>query len=74
MLVAWFLILILPGQDHPVLRGPFLAITDCLEVRLYFESEGHLTGGCELMSLPQDTDARDFNGEPYLPVDRQPMP
>lgn len=55
MILAYFLILVLAGQDCPVLVGPFEDRSSCLDVREWVERRGYETGGCSIMSLPQDS-------------------
>ena len=54
MLIAYFLILILVGHDCPVLVGPFEDRSGCLDVREWVERRGYETGGCSVLSLPQE--------------------
>lgn len=74
LVLAWFLILVVSDQDAPVLRGPFLSQQDCWAELEYFEAQGMTTGGCSELSLPQETDTRSFDGEPYVPVDTRRGP
>ena len=70
LIVAWFLILFVPNQDYPVLRGPYLALIDCQDVQQWYEKNGYLTGGCSMMPVPQETmiPRPDDEGAPYMEV------
>jgi hypothetical protein len=59
MIVAYFLILVLAGQPCPVLVGGkdgrgFENRSDCLDAREWLERRGYETGGCSVMSAPQE--------------------
>ena len=70
LIIAWFLILFVDGQEYPILRGPYLAVQDCQAVQRWHEAQGHITGGCSAMPVPQETmtPLPDNEGEPYQEV------
>jgi hypothetical protein len=54
MVQAWYLIIVLVGQGWPVLAGPYTERCACQDVREWVEARGYVTGGCSVMSTPQD--------------------
>ena len=61
MLIAYFLILVIAGQEWPVLVGQdqrgqgFRTREACLAVMEWLEMTGFETGGCSVMSVPQES-------------------
>ena len=70
LILAWFLILFIPKQEYPILKGPYLDVHDCQEVQRWYEKNGHITGGCSMMSIPQETaiPLPEDEGAPYMEV------
>ena len=57
MYVAYFLIVLVPGQLWPALLGPYRSHEGCMEVEERVAECELDTQGCELMSVPQDAAA-----------------
>ena len=70
LIIAWFLILVVPNQEYPILKGPYLALQDCQAVKQWYETQGRLTAGCSMMVVPQETaiPLPDDEGAPYMEV------
>lgn len=52
-LVAWFLLVIVPGGNPwPEILGPY-EYAECLAVKEYLNRRGYELSSCELMPLPQ---------------------
>ena len=70
LVIAWFLILFVPNQEYPVLKGPYLALQECQAVKEWYEKQGRITGGCSMMTVPQETmvPLPEDEGAPYMEV------
>ena len=55
MYVACFLILIVPTHLWPVLLGPYATQHTCMDVEERLADCGFETGGCSMMTIPQET-------------------
>lgn len=53
MLIAWFLFLIIPTQDWPLLVGPYDFET-CQHVFTYLNSLSFQVESCTILPLPQE--------------------
>ncbi len=63
-IIAYFLTIMLVGSPCPTLVGPFTERSACLDVQEWVERRGYETGGCSIMSAPQESVYLDVG---YLP-------
>ena len=68
LLVAFFLLIVVPWQPHPFMAGPY-TISQCFDVREYLERRGYEVSGCEFMAVPQE-DAVQLK-VPYIPTEEK---
>lgn len=63
-LVAWYLAVLVPTQEWPVMIGPFESREHCWVVRETLEEQNYVTDGCSLMIVIPDAQPWEY---PYGP-------
>ncbi len=52
MMVAWFLLVLVPWQEWPVMLGPY-TVEECFWTQEYLDRRGYVESSCEVMIHPQ---------------------
>lgn len=71
LMFAYFLLIIITGQEWPVMAGPY-SIEECFAELEFLVRRGYEVSSCEFMSVPQE-DAIPLQ-IPYLPIPKEVTP